>query len=76
VYDCSHIGDCLPDCEYWEQHLPQLKRIHPDEIRRELRNSGAWADEELADEKMNRIRILWIAACECKEEHTCTAYFG
>ena len=77
VYDCAHVGDCFSDCEYWEEHLPQLKRIPPDDIRRELREYGAWDDEELpADEKMNRIRLLWIAACRCQEEHTCTVYFG
>jgi len=40
----------------------QFRRIDPAAIRAELREYGAWSDEELGDETQNRARILWIAA--------------
>lgn len=40
----------------------QLNKIDPDAIRAELREYGAWDDDELADDDENRRRIIWLAA--------------
>lgn len=40
----------------------------PSAIRAELKKYGAWTDDELADDEMNRRRIIWVAACNIKEE--------
>jgi hypothetical protein len=46
----------------------QFNKIDSDEIRSELREYGAWDSDELKDAEQNRKRILWIAACNIREE--------
>ena len=69
---CSHPGDCQHDVEALMKE-PQIQRqrnkIDPDLIRQELKEYGAWDDEELADDDMNWVRILWIGANNITEEH-------
>lgn len=50
-------------------------RATPEAIRRELRETGAWNESELADDEMNRIRIVWQAAWQIAEsdEPDCSA---
>jgi hypothetical protein len=45
----------------------QLERIDPEVLRKELREYGAWDDEDLADHAQNLQRILWIAAGDIVE---------
>jgi hypothetical protein len=45
----------------------QLERIDPKVLRDELREYGAWDDQELADHGQNLQRILWIAAGDIVE---------
>ena len=40
----------------------RLARISPDLIRAELREYGAWDEDELADDAANQSRLLWLAA--------------
>jgi hypothetical protein len=47
----------------------QLDRIGADAIRKELKYCGAWDDEELANDAKNRLRIVWIAAGNIRDEH-------
>lgn len=68
---CSHAGECLPDVEVLMQDPKirrQRKKIDPDLIRQELREHGAWEDEELEDDDMNWTGILWIGANNITEE--------
>ena len=61
----SHSGACDDDVEELlklKRIARQLDEIGPDVIRDELREYGAWDDEELADDEQNRRRIVWIAA--------------
>ena len=45
-----------------QPHIAQaLAKIKPEELKEELREYGAWDDEELEDHKQNLQRILWIA---------------
>lgn len=46
----------------------QLDLIRPELIRRELREYGAWDETELADDAMNRERIVWLAAGNIHDE--------
>ena len=61
VADCQHQGQCDADVAYWVEKI-DLSRISPKAIADELREYGAWDDEELADELENKKRIIWIAA--------------
>lgn len=67
---CSHMGDCEQDVIEAMQ-LPEvqqeLNRINPDQLRKELKEYGAWDEEQRADHHENLIRILWLAACSITE---------
>ena len=71
VQAVSHQGDCHADAAY-AVTLPyivsQLDEIGADALRDELREYGAWDDEELSDDDANRIRIVWIAAGNIQED--------
>jgi hypothetical protein len=69
VLDCAHSGQCDEDVEYWvplakEQAEKDAFIFGPtaERIRAELREYGAWSDEELADDEQNWHRLVWIAA--------------
>lgn len=46
----------------------QFRRIPEGLIQLELKEYGAWDDGELMDAEQNQKRILWIAACNIREE--------
>ena len=64
--------DASPEVEALEKN-PKIRRmlnkIDPTYIWQELREYGAWGDDELADEEKNRLRILWIAGNNIREEN-------
>ena len=74
----QHIVDSVPrsgavDNEinfhvYNSEIIDALDDIGAEKIRDELREYGAWEDDELADEKENRARLLWIAVGNIQEE--------
>ncbi len=62
IEECSASGDCYDICKEWVQSLglciPRHKCI------KELKEVGAWDDDELEDEtdlELN-IKYLWLAA--------------
>jgi len=66
----SHAGECDEDVRYLLEtdHIAnQFESIDPSLIAMELKEYGAWDEEELKDEKLNRERILWIACGYVKE---------
>lgn len=66
----THPGPCDADVMALSQHRKirrQLERIDPEVLRKELREYGAWDDEDLADHAQNLQRILWIAAGDIVE---------
>lgn len=66
----SHQGECDADVEILLQATNikrQLKKIDPNLIRNELQEYGAWNEIELADNKANQSRIVWIAAGDIVE---------
>lgn len=67
----SHPGPCDADIEELLQ-VPAIKRqlnkIPTDAIRAELKDYGAWDEEELSSDEDNRARILWIACGNIRED--------
>lgn len=66
VAECYHQGACDDDVEKWACEL--AIDIDPELIRAELKECGAWSEEELQDNNQNVRRILWIAAGNIQEE--------
>lgn len=64
----SHPGPCDKDVAALladPDIIAQLDVLNPDDIRAELRECGAWGAKdaaELADDQLNRTRLVWIAA--------------
>ena len=48
--------------------IAQFEALDPDAIRSEIREYGAWDDQELADDAQNQARLLWCAAWSIREE--------
>ena len=68
---CSHQGDCYADVEILRKNpkiARQLREIDPLELIQELKEFGAWEDEELQDHEINLNRILWSACCDIDED--------
>jgi len=67
----SHQGSCDDDVKDLLS-LPEIKRqlrkIGPDPIKEELKEYGAWSEEELNDVEQNKARIIWIACGNIVEE--------
>lgn len=66
--DCHHQGACDADVEHWQPLIDwRSQSMSAADIRNELREYGAWDDEELNNEIENQKRILWIAAGDWQE---------
>lgn len=62
-----HLGDCSEDIEGLKKqpHIrEQLDKIDPESLRSELKEFGAWTEEELSDHEDNLSRILWDACAK------------
>lgn len=67
---CTHPGQCDDDVmalSLQRNIRRQLERLDPVLVASELREYGAWSDEELADHAQNLQRLLWIAAGDIVE---------
>lgn len=67
----SHPGPC--DLDIAELlNVPAIKRqlnkIPADLIATELKDYGAWDEQELSNHEENKARILWIACGDIREE--------
>lgn len=68
---CSHSGSCDNDVLMVSRRryiVAQLDRIDKETLRAQLKEYGAWHEEELADHKENCLRIIWLAAGDIQEE--------
>ena len=54
--------------EYWATKIRRPHTVTPEALREELEDYGAWEDFELEDDEINWERIIWIGACDIKEE--------
>jgi hypothetical protein len=65
-----HQGQCDDDVRDLSE-VPyvkaQLDALGPDAVRKELKEYGAWAADELADHERNLQRLLWLAAGDVVE---------
>lgn len=67
----SHQGQCDQGVYALVQHpkiARQLAKICPKDISEELKEYGAWDGDDLSNEGDNEQRIVWIAACNIKED--------
>ena len=65
-----HPGDCEHDVRALMQEpkiARQLRKLNPEDVKRELDGYGAWDDDELADHEMNLVRLVWLAAGDILE---------
>ena len=61
----SHMGRCDEDVQALCAHPKikrQLKKISDEKLIAELKEYGAWDEEELQSREDNEQRIVWIAA--------------
>jgi len=65
-----HQGECEDDVRALRR-LPyvaeQLRAWDPEHVRDELRGYGAWEEDDLADEDLNEVRMLWLACGDIVE---------
>ena len=68
----SHPGPCDNDIKYLRQ-LPAIKRqlnkLDAELLAKELKEYGAWDEEQLSNHDENIDRILWIACCDIAENY-------
>lgn len=65
AHEMSHQGQCYADVEY---NLDRVVWLADDErLRSMLKEYGAWDDLETADQSTLRMRALWTAAGDIKE---------
>lgn len=60
-----HQGQCYEDVVYLSKNeniAKQINEIHPIALRNELKEYGAWDEEQLKDHEENLLRLLWIRA--------------
>ncbi len=67
VKECSASGACDEAVAAWTPKI-DFRQVLEDDIRKELKEYGAWDSVELQDKQANRERIVWIAAGNIKEE--------
>ncbi len=66
----SHAGECDQDVEALAKESEistQLDAIGPETLRLGLKESGAYDADELTDDAANRLRAVWFAACDIRE---------
>lgn len=68
VAACSHQGACDNDVAHWATKISRPEAITPEKLSAELREYGAWDDDELADDKANWHRVIWIAAGNIQDD--------
>lgn len=66
IEDCSGPGSKDEIVGHWAKKLSI--KIDPDLIRAEVKEYGTWNQEELQDNEQNIHRLIWIAACNAKDE--------
>ena len=68
--DASHQGQCdfSVFCLSMKTRISrQLAKLSPELVAQELKEWGAWEDEELKNHTQNIQRLLWLACCDINE---------
>ena len=66
----DHPGDALNDLRILRNNKEiedQLQNFDPKIVKEELKEIGAWDNEELMDHNFNLTRLLWIICCDVNE---------
>lgn len=65
---CPPMMDATEVCEFWVSRIDwDQVGITDAEIREGLEETGAWGDRDLDDTHQNRLRFLWIASGDWRE---------
>ena len=64
---CSHSGDCEADIRANLKNVSRPRKCTKEALKAELAEYGAWENNELNDDEMNWIRIVWLAAGNIKD---------
>ena len=65
IEECSASGDQYDTVAWWVEKLNFDGPV--DLFKEHLKEYGVWDDEHLKDHYGNRIRVLWLWACDCYE---------
>ena len=68
----SHSGQCDDDIKALMEKpyiKRQLKKLDAEKLRLELKEYGAWDENELKDHEANLSRWLWTCCCDIRENH-------
>ncbi|GAB6119630.1 hypothetical protein [Dysgonomonas termitidis] len=68
----DHPGDCYKDLARLmqiDEVRDELGKIDAENLKLELKEYGAWTDEELNNHNDNLVRILWITCCNINERN-------
>ena len=65
IKECSGSGDQYDTVAWWVDKLNFDGSV--DLFKEHLEQYGNWDDEQLKDHYENRIRVLWLWACDCSE---------
>lgn len=68
----DHPGDCEKDLVRLmqvEEVKTELAKIDKGKLKQELKEYGAWTNEELSNHNDNLMRILWISCCNINEKN-------
>lgn len=68
VSDIARPGDNADAVDYWKTRIERPDRCTVDALYHELREYGAWEEEELKDDTANWRRIVWCAAHNINED--------
>lgn len=71
AYSVSHQGACDNEVEILLQNKKikrQLDKIDTIDLINELKEYGAWENEELEDRQANEARIVWLAGGNIVED--------
>jgi hypothetical protein len=69
----SHQGRCDDDVDALSRKpsiARQLAKIDPDTLKADLREYGAWDDDDLSDHDANLQRVLWLACGDIVDGNT------
>lgn len=68
VTECSGPGPADAAVDSWAALVPRPTYLTPQMLVLELKEYGVWSNAELADDAANWRRIIWLAACDIREE--------
>lgn len=67
--DCSAQGRVDAEVEYWAPIVRGHNLdVKAEDVREELKEYGAWTEQDLLSDIDNWRRIVWCAACSIKDE--------